>query len=91
MGAQYLTITRPDLAVAINSLSLFLHCLTNEYFQAVKRILRYFKRTLNCVLRFYHPSDSPLTGYFDVDWARCLETRCSTYGYPVFLCDNLVC
>ncbi|GJY05414.1 uncharacterized mitochondrial protein-like protein [Tanacetum coccineum] len=29
-------------------------------------------------------------GYSDADWARCIETRRSTYGYSIFLGGNLV-
>ena len=42
---QYLTITRLDIAHAINSVSQFLHSPTNDHFLAIKRILRYVKRT----------------------------------------------
>ncbi|OIW15218.1 hypothetical protein TanjilG_08810 [Lupinus angustifolius] len=71
---QYLTITRPYLAFAVNSISQFLHCPTIEHFQAVKRILRYVKGTLHFGLRFCRTSSSALIGYSDADWARCPET-----------------
>ncbi|XP_068650926.1 uncharacterized mitochondrial protein AtMg00810-like [Aristolochia californica] len=38
---QYLTITRPDIAHAVNSINQFLYAPTEEYFLIVKRILRY--------------------------------------------------
>ena len=31
-----------------------------------------------------------LIGYSDADWARCIETRRSTYGYSIFFGGNLV-
>ncbi|KAJ9552096.1 hypothetical protein OSB04_016141 [Centaurea solstitialis] len=31
-----------------------------------------------------------LSGYSDVDWARCPETIRSTYGYSIFLVGNIV-
>ncbi|RVW33283.1 Retrovirus-related Pol polyprotein from transposon RE1 [Vitis vinifera] len=49
---QYLTITRPDIAHAVNSVSQFLHAPTIDHFLAVKRILRYVKGTLHFGLTF---------------------------------------
>lgn len=99
---QYLTITRPGISYAVNQVSQFLHAPTIDHFQAVKRILRYVKGTITFGHTFRHggsPSllgysdagtSSLLLGYSDADWARCLETRRSTYGYSIFLGDNLV-
>ncbi|GMP34947.1 hypothetical protein CsSME_00007602 [Camellia sinensis var. sinensis] len=39
-GLQYLTITRPDLALAVNQACQHMHSPTNAHFQAVKRLLR---------------------------------------------------
>lgn len=87
---QYLTITRLDLSYAVNQVSQFLHASTIDHFQAVKRILRYVKGTLSYGLDFNCPHSSSLISYSDADWARCIETRCSTYGYSIFLGGNLV-
>ncbi|XP_071705402.1 uncharacterized mitochondrial protein AtMg00810-like [Rutidosis leptorrhynchoides] len=87
---QYLTITRLDLSYAVNQVSQFLHAPTQEYFQGVKRILRYVKGTLTYGISFLHSPSSSIIGYSDADWARCIETRCSTYGYSVFFGGNLV-
>ncbi|XP_023751168.1 uncharacterized mitochondrial protein AtMg00810-like [Lactuca sativa] len=87
---RYLTITRPDLSYAVNQVSRFLHAPTIAHYQAVKRILRYVKGTLNYGLHFTTPSASSLIGYSDADWARCIETCRSTYGYSIFLGGNLV-
>eukprot|EP00253_Pinus_taeda_P016610 PITA_16610 len=88
---QYLTITRPDIAHAINSVSQFLHAPTEDHFIAVKRILRYVKGTLHFGLSF-RPSATPdaLVAYSDADWAGCPNTRRSTSGYSIYLGDNLV-
>ena len=88
---QYLTITRPDISYAVNQVSQFLQAPTLAHFQSVKRILRYIKGTLSFGLTFSHRTPPPaLLGYSDADWARCLETRRSTYGYSIFLGGNLV-
>ena len=88
---QYLTITGPDIAHAVNSVSQFLHAPTIDHFLAVKRILRYVKGTLHFGLTF-RPSTIPsaLVAYSDADWAGCPDTRRSTSGYSIYLGNNLV-
>ncbi|KAD1722742.1 hypothetical protein E3N88_42395 [Mikania micrantha] len=87
---QYLTITRPDISYAVNQVSHFLQSPTINHYQQVKRILRYIKGTLTYGLHFSKPCNSTLIGFSDADWARCVETRRSTYGYSIFLGGNLV-
>jgi hypothetical protein len=88
---QYLTITRPDIAHVVNSVSQFLHSPTDNHYLTVKRILRYVKGTLHFGLTF-HPSIAlgALVAYSDADWAGCPDTRRSTSGYSIYLGDNLV-
>ncbi|XP_014495001.1 uncharacterized protein LOC106756917 [Vigna radiata var. radiata] len=87
---QYLTITRPDLSYAVNLVSQFLQASTTDHFQAVKRILQYVKGTMSYGPSFTRGASLNVLGYSDVDWARCIETRRSTYGYSIFLGGNLV-
>ncbi|XP_071740590.1 uncharacterized mitochondrial protein AtMg00810-like [Rutidosis leptorrhynchoides] len=87
---QYLTITRPDISYAVNQVSQFLQAPTIDHLQDVKRIIRYIKGTIHYGLTFYHSPKASLLGYSDADWARCIETRRSTYGYSIFLGGNLV-
>ena len=87
---QYLTITRPDLSYAVNQVSQFLHAPTIDHFQSVKRILRYVKGTISFGLTFSQPDTNSIAGYSNADWARCLDTRRSTYGYSIYLGGNLV-
>ncbi|XP_057965381.1 uncharacterized mitochondrial protein AtMg00810-like [Malania oleifera] len=89
--AQNLTITCPYIAYDVNSISQFLYSPTKDHFLAIKRILRYINGTLHFGITF-HPSAAPsaLVAYSDVDWARCLDTCHSTFGYCIYLDDNLV-
>ncbi|XP_021971970.1 uncharacterized mitochondrial protein AtMg00810-like [Helianthus annuus] len=87
---QYLTITCPDLSYAVNQACQFLHAPTEQNYQLVKRILRYVKGTISHGLVFQRPRFTSILGYSDADWARCIETRRSTYGYSIFLGGNLV-
>lgn len=86
---QYLTITRSDLSYAVNSVSQFLHSPTNDHFFAVKRILHYVKGTIHYGLSFTRRPEKSIMGCSNADWARCIETRHSTFGYSIFLGENL--
>ena len=87
---QYLTITRPDFAHSVNSISQFLHAPTDVHFQAIKQILCYIKDTLHYGLKFTSSSSMGLVAYSDVDWVGYPDTRHSTSGYSIFLGNNLV-
>lgn len=88
-GLQYLTITRPDLSLAVNQAFQFMHLPTNGHFQLVKRLLRYIKGTLDHGLRF---TSGPFTihAFSDSNWAGDCIDRKSTSGYCVFLGPNLI-
>ncbi|GMP45231.1 hypothetical protein CsSME_00013817 [Camellia sinensis var. sinensis] len=73
-GFQYLIITRPDLAFAMNFSCQFMHQPLASHFVMVKRLLRYLKGTL---------------GYAS-DWAGNSLDRRSTTRFYIFLDPNLV-
>ncbi|KAD0533627.1 hypothetical protein E3N88_31441 [Mikania micrantha] len=87
---QYLTITRPDIAYAVNQVSQFLQSPTTNHFQHVKCILRYIEGTISYGLVFSRVSALAVIGYSDADWAQCIDTRRSTYGYSIYLGNNLI-
>ena len=86
---QYLTITRPALAFAVNHACQFLQSPLTSHFALVKRILRYLKGTLHHGLHFA-PGPLTLHAFSDSDWAGCSLDRRSTTGYCVFLGPNLI-
>jgi len=68
---QYLTLTRPDLAYAVQQVCLFMHDPREPHLALVKRILQYVKGTLSAGL---HISTGPVdrqVAYSDADWAGC--------------------
>jgi hypothetical protein len=87
---QYLTLTRPDLAYAVQQVCLFMHAPTDIHFQLIKRILRYIRGTSHYGLQLHRSSSHDLVAYSDADWAGCPDTRKSTSGFGVFLGNNLV-
>lgn len=72
--------TRPDIAFTVSFLSRHLVNPTEIHVQAVKRVIRYLKGTIDFELKYNNPI-GPLTGYSDADWAGDLESRRSTTGF----------
>ncbi|KAG8472475.1 hypothetical protein CXB51_034278 [Gossypium anomalum] len=58
-------------------------------FDAVKRILRYVKGTIDYGLLF-QASGLSLSGFSDTDWASSIEDHKSTSGFCIYVGDNLV-
>jgi hypothetical protein len=86
----YLTITRPDLLYAIQTLSQFMANPHTMHLQAAERVLRYLKATSGQGLFLKADSTFHLKAYSDSDWGGCINTRRSVTGYLVFLGDSLI-
>ena len=87
---QYLTVTRPDLAYAVQQVCLFMHDPCEPHLAMLKRVLWYMKGTLSTGLHIGVGGINSLTAYSHADWAGCQESRRSTSGYCFFLGNNLV-
>lgn len=85
---QYLTLSRPDIAFAINKARQFMRSLTDVLWCAVKTDFAVFQ--MYSVL--WCPFHSPvlLQAYLDADWASCVDERRSTGGFAIFLGTNFV-
>lgn len=71
---QYLTITRLKLAQSFDFVNKFFHALTEEHFQAIKRIMSYAKGTLHFGLTFSASLSTGLIDYSKVNSAGCHDT-----------------
>jgi len=85
---QYLGLTRPDIAFAVNRLSQFMHKPTTCHWTATKRILRYLKQTMFHGILIQQTSPLNLQTFFDADWAANTDTRVSTTVFITFLGSN---
>lgn len=66
-------------------------CMIREsHFNALKRVLRYIKGTIQHGLQMYKSSSYDLIAYTDADWAGCPSIRLSTSGFCVFMGNNLI-
>jgi hypothetical protein len=75
----------------VQQVCLYMHDPQDPHLLAVKCILRYLRGTIYLGLFIARtPSPSTLTVYMDADRAGCPDTRRSTSGYAVFLCDCVV-
>ncbi|XP_020692460.1 uncharacterized protein LOC110106786 [Dendrobium catenatum] len=80
---QYLTLTRPDIAYAVNVLLQHMHDPAPQHTLMLKKLLRYIKGSTD----FGIPQ---LRTFSDADWASDSVTRKSTSGYFTFLGNTLV-
>jgi hypothetical protein len=87
---QYLTLTRPDLAFAVNKACQFLHVPTSDHMVAVKRILRYVQGTKSLGIKIKKDSSLRINALSDADWAGCPDDRRSTGGFAIYLGSNLI-
>ncbi|GAA0157982.1 transmembrane signal receptor [Lithospermum erythrorhizon] len=87
---QYLTITRPDIAFAVNKACQFMQSPSILHWQFVKRILRYLKGSVQHGILIQPSSSFELKAYTDADWAGCPDTRRSTSGFVIFMGNSLI-
>ncbi|KAH9696661.1 retrovirus-related pol polyprotein from transposon RE2 [Citrus sinensis] len=82
---QYLVLTRPEIAFAVNKLSQYVSAPTLQHLMACKRVLRYLKATQDYGLKFIKEGNMELTGFTDADWACDLDDRKSVSAYCIYL------
>ncbi|GJX28132.1 uncharacterized mitochondrial protein-like protein [Tanacetum coccineum] len=103
---QYVTLSRPDIAFAVNKVCQYMHALTENHWSAVKRILRYLHGTVEhgVLIRYSSCStlqaftnvlwkgnpDTSLEAFSDANWARDSDDRRSTGGFAIYLVSNLI-
>lgn len=83
---QHLTFTQPTC----QQICLFMHNPMEAQMHIHIRMLSYIQGTQQYGLHIYLSSTTSLILSTYVDWRWYPDTRCSTYGYCVFLDDNLL-
>jgi len=73
-------ISRPDIAYAVNVVSSYSKEPKWHHWQAIKRIMRYLKGTIDLKLTFTKNSNPDVIGYSDADWANDPTDRKSISG-----------
>lgn len=84
----YLTITRPDIQYAVNTLCQYMNSPKRVHMDAAERILRYLKTTPGQGILLTSKGNLKLQAYCDADWGGCPLTRRSCTGYFIMLGDS---
>ena len=81
--------TCPDIAYAISRLSRYTHNPASEHWNAITRLLKYLKGTMNLGLTYTsHPL--VLEGYCDANWISNNDETNSTSGYVFTLGEGAI-
>ncbi|GKE66283.1 retrovirus-related pol polyprotein from transposon TNT 1-94 [Tanacetum coccineum] len=81
---MYLTSSRLDLIYAVYLCARYPAKPTEKHLNAVKRIFRYLKGTINMGFWYSKDTGMSLTAYADADHAGCQDTKRSTSGSSQF-------
>ncbi|WJZ86404.1 hypothetical protein VitviT2T_005862 [Vitis vinifera] len=74
----------------MDKLSQFMKNPTMVDWQAVKRVLRYLKGSVDCGIHLKLSKILGLTAFSDVDWGSCLHDQKSVSGYCVYFGDSMI-
>lgn len=81
----YLTVNRPDITYAVNTLCQFMTAPKQTHVDAADRILRYLKMTPGQGILLPKEGSLSLQAYCDADWGGCPLTQRSCTGYMILL------
>ncbi|GJT60850.1 putative RNA-directed DNA polymerase [Tanacetum coccineum] len=103
---QYVTLSWPNIAFAVNKVCQYMHALTENHWSAAKRILRYLHGTVEHGILIRRSSGSTLQAFTDVlwkgnpdtsleafsdaEWDEDSDDRRSMGGFPIYLGSNLI-
>ena len=86
----YLTVTRPDIAFSVRTLSQYIQDPRKPHWDAAIRVLKYIKGSPGQGLILPSENNLTLTAYCDSDWGGCQTTRRSVFGYCIFLGSSII-
>ncbi|XP_074323453.1 secreted RxLR effector protein 161-like [Apium graveolens] len=82
--------TRPDIAFIVGMLGRYLSNPGMVQWKAVKRVLRYLKKTKDYMLTYRKSDHLEIIGYSDSDFGGCKNERKSTSGYDYLLTGGAI-
>ena len=87
---HYVVHTRPNIALVVGMVEIFLANPRENHMMEIKRIMRYLKGTEDYGLWYKQGGKLDLKVFTDADWARTIDERKSTSGGAFFLGKRLV-
>ena len=84
------TCTRPDISFAVGMLGRYQINPGLEHWKTAKKVLRYLQGTKNYMLTYRKSDHLEVIGYTDSDFADCVDTRKSTFGYVYLLVRGVI-
>uniref|UniRef100_A0A6N2M754 Retrovirus-related Pol polyprotein from transposon TNT 1-94 n=1 Tax=Salix viminalis TaxID=40686 RepID=A0A6N2M754_SALVM len=84
------TCTRPDISFAVGMLGRYQSNPGMDHWKAAKKVLRYLQGTKEYMLTYRRSANIEIIGYSDSDYAGCVDTRKSTFGYLFLLAGGAV-
>ena len=86
----YVTTSRPDVKQVVGMVARFQAAPKEIHVQAVKRIFRYLKGTIDLGLWYPSKDSFTLKSYSYEDWESCVDEKKRTSGGALFLGESLV-
>ncbi|XP_018730430.2 uncharacterized mitochondrial protein AtMg00810-like [Eucalyptus grandis] len=86
----YLTMTRPDISYAVQTLSQFMHQPKESHMNAALKVVKYLKKSPGLGILLSRKCDMRMTAYCDSDYATCPMSRRSITGFCIKLGDSLL-
>ena len=84
------TCTRPDINFAVGMLGRYQSNPGMDHWKAAKKVLRYLQGTKENMLTYRRYDQLEVIGYSDSDYAGCVDSRKSTFGYLFLLAGGAI-
>ena len=84
------TCTRPAIIFAVGMLGRYQSNHGIDHWKAAKKVMRYLQGTKDYMLTFRRSDQLEVIGYSDSDFAGCVDSRKSTFGYLFLLEEGAI-
>jgi len=84
------TCTRPDISFAVVMLGRYKSNPGLDHWKAAKKVLRYLRGMKDHMLTYKRFDHLEVIGYTNSDFAGCVDTRNSTFGYVYLLAGGAI-
>lgn len=86
----YLTMTRPDISYAVQTLSQFMHQPKRSHLDVALKVMKYLKKCPGLRILLSKKCDMRMTAYCDADYTTCPISQRSITGYCIKLRESLL-